>query len=56
MPGVVQHTRDSLRKAAAAAAAADLGGVILFGIPEGKDAPAPGAKDPDSILNSRSPT
>ena len=51
MPGVVQHTRDSLRKAAAEAAAAGLGGVMLFGIPESKDATGSGALDPDGILN-----
>src|SRR5215470_13197517 len=33
MPGVMQHTRDSLRKAAAEAAEAGVGGLILFGIP-----------------------
>src|ERR1700739_4556757 len=33
MPGVVQHTRDSLRKAAAEAAGAGVGGIIVFGIP-----------------------
>ena len=33
MPGVVQHTRDSLRKAAAEAVADGVGGLILFGIP-----------------------
>ncbi|MDQ1710399.1 MAG: porphobilinogen synthase, partial [Frankiaceae bacterium] len=33
MPGVVQHTRESLRKAAAEAVAAGVGGLILFGIP-----------------------
>ncbi len=33
MPGVVQHTRDSLRKAAAEAVDAGVGGLILFGIP-----------------------
>ena len=51
MPGVVQHTRDSLRKAAAEAAAAGLGGVMLFGIPEKKDAEGSGALDPEGILN-----
>ena len=51
MPGVVQHTRDSLRKAAAEAAAAGLGGVMLFGIPAAKDATGSGALDPDGILN-----
>ena len=51
MPGVVQHTRDSLRKAAAEAAELGLGGVMLFGIPEHKDAAGSGALDPDGILN-----
>jgi porphobilinogen synthase len=37
MPGVVQHTRDSLRKAAAEAVQAGVGGLILFGIPAVKD-------------------
>jgi porphobilinogen synthase len=51
MPGVVQHTRDTLRKAAAEAAEAGVGGVILFGVPETKDATGSGAIDPDGILN-----
>ena len=51
MPGVVQHTRDSLRKAAAEAAEAGLGGVMLFGVPRAKDAAGSGAVDPDGILN-----
>jgi porphobilinogen synthase len=51
MPGVVQHTRDSLKKAAAEAVAAGLGGVMLFGIPEHKDATGSGATDPHGILN-----
>jgi porphobilinogen synthase len=51
MPGVVQHTRDTLRKAAAEAAALGLGGVMLFGIPTGKDAVGSGATDPEGILN-----
>ncbi|MDN5894847.1 MAG: porphobilinogen synthase, partial [Nocardioides sp.] len=38
MPGVVQHTRDSLRRAAAEAAELGLGGVMLFGVPAEKDA------------------
>ena len=42
MPGVVQHTRDSLRRAAADAVAAGVGGLMLFGVPrdEDKDATA----------------
>jgi porphobilinogen synthase len=51
MPGVVQHTRDSLRKAVAEAASLGLGGVMLFGIPAAKDAVGSGAVDPDGILN-----
>ena len=51
MPGVVQHTRDTLRKAVAEAAAAGVRGVMLFGIPEAKDAAGSGAVDPDGILN-----
>ena len=56
MPGVVQHTRDSLRKAAAEAAAAGLGGVMLFGIPVAKDAEGSGALEPDASSTPRSPT
>ena len=51
MPGVVQHTRDTLRKAAAEAADLGLGGIMLFGIPAEKDAQGSGAVDPDGILN-----
>ncbi|HET6627451.1 MAG TPA: porphobilinogen synthase, partial [Nocardioidaceae bacterium] len=51
MPGVVQHTRDSLRKAVAEAAELGLGGVMLFGIPTAKDATGTGAVDPRGILN-----
>jgi porphobilinogen synthase len=51
MPGVVQHTRDSLRKAVAEAAELGLGGVMLFGIPQSKDARGSGAVDPEGILN-----
>ncbi len=51
MPGVVQHSRESLRKAAAEAAAAGLAGVMLFGVPEHKDARGTQALDEDGILN-----
>jgi porphobilinogen synthase len=51
MPGVVQHTRDSARKAIAEAASAGVGGVMLFGIPAAKDAVGSGAVDPDGVLN-----
>ncbi|MEV4477183.1 porphobilinogen synthase [Nonomuraea sp. NPDC049504] len=50
MPGVFQHTRDSLRKAAREAAEAGVGGVILFGIPAVKDARGSAADDPDGVL------
>jgi porphobilinogen synthase len=53
MSGVVQHTRDSLRKAAADAVAAGVGGLMLFGVPrsEDKDAAGSAGSDPDGILN-----
>ncbi len=50
MPGVVQHSRDSMRKAVADAAALGLGGVMLFGIPSHKDAVGSGATDSDGVL------
>ncbi|HEX3707580.1 MAG TPA: porphobilinogen synthase, partial [Mycobacteriales bacterium] len=50
MPGVLQHTRDSVRKAVVEAAEAGVGGVILFGIPTVKDARGSGADDPDGIV------
>jgi len=51
MPGVVQHSLDSLRRAAAEAAASGVGGVMLFGVPAVRDAVGSGADDPDGILN-----
>jgi porphobilinogen synthase len=50
MPGVVQHTRDSVRKAVVEAAQAGVGGVILFGIPAVKDARGSSADDPAGIV------
>ncbi|MFD8521875.1 porphobilinogen synthase [Streptomyces capillispiralis] len=52
MPGVVQHTRDSLKKAAAEAVAAGVSGIMLFGVPEEskKDALGTPGTDPDGIL------
>jgi porphobilinogen synthase len=50
MPGVVQHTRDSLRKAAAEAVAAGVGGLMLFGIPADKDERGSGADDPEGVV------
>jgi porphobilinogen synthase len=52
MPGVVQHTRDSLRKAAAEAAEAGVGGLILFGIPAVKDGRGSAADDDDGIIQA----
>ncbi|WP_296604871.1 porphobilinogen synthase [Nocardioides sp.] len=51
MPGVVQHSRSSLLAAVHEAAELGLGGVMLFGIPETKDATGSGALDPRGILN-----
>ena len=51
MPGVVQHSRDSLKRAVAEAAELGLGGVMLFGIPEHKDATGSGGIDPGGVLN-----
>ncbi|EME60330.1 porphobilinogen synthase [Amycolatopsis decaplanina] len=51
MPGVFQHTRDTLRKAAVEAVNAGVGGLMLFGIPKTRDAEGSGAIDPDGILN-----
>src|SRR5579864_7199746 len=49
MPGVVQHTRDSLRKAAAEAAGVGVGGLIVFGVPAVKDGRGSAADDPAGI-------
>jgi porphobilinogen synthase len=51
MPGVVQHTRDSLRKAAVEAVQAGVGGLMIFGVPVRKDATGSGGVDPNGILN-----
>jgi len=50
MPGVVQHTRDTLRKAAVEAAEAGVGGIMLFGIPAVQDAVGSEGTNPDGIL------
>ncbi|MFF2655235.1 porphobilinogen synthase [Streptomyces sp. NPDC058045] len=52
MPGVHQHTLDTLRKAAAEAVSAGVGGIMLFGVPaeEKKDAAGTAGTDPDGIL------
>jgi porphobilinogen synthase len=51
MPGVVQHTRDSLRKAAVQAVQAGVGGLMLFGVPATRDAEGSGGADPNGVLN-----
>lgn len=51
MPGVVQHSLDSLVRAARGAVDAGVGGLMLFGIPEHRDATGSQADDPEGILN-----
>jgi porphobilinogen synthase len=51
MPGVVQHTLESLGDAVGSAASAGLGGVMLFGVPEHRDECGSAADDPAGILN-----
>lgn len=51
MPGVAQHSLDSLRAAAVQAAETGVGGVMLFGVPAVRDAVGSGADDPHGILN-----
>jgi porphobilinogen synthase len=53
LPGVMQHSRDSLRKAAHEAVSAGVGGLMLFGVPtnEHKDPSGSAGLDPDGILN-----
>lgn len=50
MPGVKQHSLDSLRAAAATAAELGLGGIMLFGIPASKDERGSAALDPAGVL------
>jgi porphobilinogen synthase len=51
MPGVSQHSLASLRTVAEQARDAGLGGLMLFGVPQHKDAVGSGATDPGGILN-----
>src|SRR6478735_4448978 len=51
MPGVVQHTTDTLKRAAAEAVELGLGGIMLFGIPETRDAEGSASLDPEGVLN-----
>jgi porphobilinogen synthase len=52
MPGVVQHTKDSFRREIDLAVKAGIGGVMIFGIPEKRDARGSQALDPDGVLAS----
>ena len=51
LPGVMQHSRESLRKAAVEAVAEGVGGLMLFGVPQTWDETGSGGIDPDGILN-----
>jgi porphobilinogen synthase len=51
MPGVMQHSLDSVRGIANQAAEAGIGGIMLFGVPENKDETGSGATDSNGILN-----
>ncbi|GAA3045254.1 porphobilinogen synthase [Kitasatospora albolonga] len=50
MPGVVQHTRETLKRAAAEAVEAGVGGIMLFGVPLVQDATGSEGTNPDGIL------
>ncbi|MDA2806999.1 porphobilinogen synthase [Nocardiopsis suaedae] len=50
MPGVVQHTRESVRKATQEAAEAGVGALMLFGVPQYKDERGSAADDPGGVL------
>jgi len=51
MPGVVQHTTDSLKRAAAEAVELGVGGIMLFGVPAMRDASGSASLDPEGVLN-----
>jgi porphobilinogen synthase len=51
MPGVVQHTTKSLEEELSKALAAGIGGVMLFGIPERRDADGTEALNPEGVLS-----
>lgn len=51
MPGVVQHTTDTLKRAAAQAVELGVGGIMLFGVPLLRDATGSASLDPDGVLN-----
>jgi porphobilinogen synthase len=51
LPGVAQHSRDTLRKAAAEAVEAGVGGIMLFAVPATRDEIGSGGTDPAGVLN-----
>ncbi len=51
MPGVVQHTRDTFAAEARRCLEVGLGGIMVFGVPQEKDATGSGADDEQGILN-----
>lgn len=51
MPGVVQHSQDSLKSAVADAVRAGVGGIMLFAVPAERDPQGSAATDPDGALN-----
>jgi porphobilinogen synthase len=51
MPGSVQHSQESLVKAAVEAVEAGVGGLMIYGVPIAKDARGSGGDDPDGVLN-----
>lgn len=52
MPGVVQHSTDTLKRAAVEAAELGLGGIMLFGVPEVRDPSGSASLDPEGVLNA----
>ncbi|MFJ5698208.1 porphobilinogen synthase [Arthrobacter sp. NPDC093139] len=51
MPGVLQHTTETLKRAAAEAVELGVGGIMLFGIPAKRDAEGSASLDPEGVLN-----
>jgi porphobilinogen synthase len=51
MPGVMQHSRDSLKRASAEAVAAGVSGIMLFGVPQERDASGTEACSLDGVLS-----
>jgi porphobilinogen synthase len=50
LPGVAQHTRESLRKEVVELAGLGIPAVVLFGVPAQKDPTGSGASDPEGIV------